>query len=118
MAAADPNDNDNDNGGFGFENWKEQYIAKGKKKHGVGVCWDEREVGECLDEDCPYAHHGYHSNGRPQSTMQMNFGKYEGRLIHNVPINYIRWLKKENVLDTKDDEFAEEVRRVWSNVFQ
>lgn len=42
-----------------LEEWTERYIADGKKRHGVGVCWEFKESGDCvmaLHGACPYRH--------------------------------------------------------------
>jgi len=44
-----------------FEEWRRDYIASGKKKHGVGVCWEFRDNGFCVFENlCPWAASHHH----------------------------------------------------------
>eukprot|EP01083_Nonionella_stella_P002489 7164_1 len=55
-----------------------------------------------------------------KSNKKMHFGKHEGKYLHKIPISYVLWMKRNDVegVTTKSNEFAEEMRRVWSDVFQ
>ena len=55
-----------------------------------------------------------------KSVTTMHFGKHKNKLLHEVPIGYVRWMQRNNVqgVTTQSNEFAKEMRRVWSHIFQ
>ena len=125
------NDDERDEDAWGYPDyetygeWKSQYIASGKERYGVGTCWDERDHGECLDPHCQYQHERYHvssnhNNRRPRSNIRMTWGKHNGKLIHEIPRNYMLWIQREiggANLDSNGIVVAREIRRVWSDIF-
>jgi hypothetical protein len=49
-----------------------------------------------------------------RSKLSMPFGKYKGRYMHNLPINYIKWFLK-NVRPTKYNKYIfREIYRITS----
>jgi len=68
----------------GFDSWKSDFIDDGKKKWGVGVCWDYMEDGECHDM-CIYRHS---PEAHPTVTVSCNenTGKTEVKMSKYVEI--------------------------------
>ena len=106
-----------------FNQWKDDdYIEINKQRYGVGRCWDEQRHGYCGNPHCSYDHRSHHAtsnhnNRRPQSNIRMNWGKYKGTLIHEIPQNYILWMNREVDLDAGGLVVAREIKRVWSDVY-
>ena len=52
-----------------------------------------------------------------KSDMKMIFGKHVGKLLHNIPVGYVQWIVKNDVLKHKNEEFFKEFKRVWKQYF-
>eukprot|EP01084_Bolivina_argentea_P280623 479941_1 len=106
-----------------FEEWMHDHIEDGKRKYGVGMCWEFMENGYCHNTSCSYKHpqsshnNNHNTNHNNQCNVQIHFGKHRGKFLHEIPRSYVLWMKRENVLEKKSAYFAAEMRRVWSDVF-
>jgi DNA polymerase III subunit epsilon len=52
---------------------------------------------------------------QPTDLNRMPFGKYQGRLLSEVPPDYIDWLKKSGSLDKSDNKDLKEALLKLSN---
>lgn len=115
----------------GFEEWKDRYISSHKEQGLTGYCWDFIESGQCFDmSQCPYKHEyprarinnrdnvNTNSKAANQSNMTLGFGKHCNKKLHEIPIDYILWIKKNDVLDGKSSELKQEMLRVWPDIFK
>ena len=55
---------------------------------------------------------------RTESTMQMSFGKHKGKLLHELPMDYVRWMAADDVLSNKPVEFVTEMRRIFPEIWK
>eukprot|EP01084_Bolivina_argentea_P266763 452612_1 len=114
-----------DKGYESFEQWTAQYITENEERFGVGYCWNYLDYGECMDKSCTYKHRSppqFQSTKAKnadtiKSTMQIDFGKHQGKHLHQLPRHYVVWMKKKNIFATTS-EYGKEMKRVWPDVFK
>lgn len=51
----------------------------------------------------------------PFSGKRLRFGKYKNRYLHEIPADYIAWIRREVPLY---DDLADEMERVWGGTFR
>eukprot|EP01084_Bolivina_argentea_P068227 124159_1 len=92
------------------------YIDSGLTQYGGGICWEYQQHGMCMQgSDCEFEHVDFASS-RPISQIRIPFGKHLGKYLHEIPISYAVWMKKNKVLKQKPDAFVKEVKRVWYDI--
>eukprot|EP01083_Nonionella_stella_P065598 172037_1 len=100
-----------------FGEWKDGYIKQGKQKWGVGRCWDFCEFGYCDDPTCRFKHDRFISPNPKVSKVIMHFGKHRGKPLHQIPHSYVKWMANNNVLSGQKDDFVNEMKRIFPNMF-
>lgn len=111
-----------DAGYVGFHEWKNNYIARGKRRWGVGQCWDFCKFGYCDDPNCKFEHSKVKITPKlsgKRSTMIMPFGEHRGKLLHDLPQRYAKWMAKKGTFMKPDryPRFVSEMKRLFPGVF-
>ena len=102
---------------IGFDERRTDHVNNGKKRWGVWACWEFESYGHCHNPHCKYEHSPVETK-KKKSTMTMGFGKHRGKLLHNIPRDYLQWMAKNNVLSNKYPKFVSEMKRLFPDIFK